>query len=95
MCIRDSYSSFEEDIRALGEHFKNYQMIQRVEILPYHTLGAVSYTHLDVYKRQLLHIIYKKQRLQLLKSIPIYTYIQKVSRLSFKKNLEVFLYSED
>ena len=26
------YSSFEEDIRALGEHFKNYHMIQRVEI---------------------------------------------------------------
>ena len=43
----------------------------------------------------LLHIIYKKQRLQLLKSIPIYTYIQKVSRLSLKKNLELFLYSED
>ena len=40
-------------------------------------------------------IIYKKQRLQLLKSIPIYTYIQKVSRLSLKKNLELFLYSED
>ncbi len=34
------YSSFEEDIRALGEHFKNYHMIQRVEILPYHTLGV-------------------------------------------------------
>ena len=32
---------------------------------------------------------------QLLKSIPIYTYIQKVSRLSLKKNLELFLYSED
>ena len=43
----------------------------------------------------LLHIIYKKQRLQLLKSIPIYTYIQKVSQLSLKKNLELFLYSED
>ena len=41
------YSSFEEDIRALGEHFKNYHMIQRVEI-------PVSYTHLDVYKRQFL-----------------------------------------
>ncbi len=37
------YSSFEEDIRALGEHFKNYQMIQRVEILPYHTLGVHKY----------------------------------------------------
>ncbi|MDE5678559.1 pyruvate formate-lyase-activating protein [Phocaeicola sp.] len=38
-----SYSAFEEDIRALGEHFKTYQMIQRVEILPYHTLGVHKY----------------------------------------------------
>lgn len=37
------YSAFEEDIRALGEHFRNYQMIQRVEILPYHTLGVHKY----------------------------------------------------
>ena len=36
-------SDFEEDIRALGEHFKDYKMIQRVEILPYHTLGAHKY----------------------------------------------------
>lgn len=37
------YSAFEEDIRALGEHLKNYQMIQRVEVLPYHTLGVHKY----------------------------------------------------
>lgn len=37
------YSSFEEDIRTLGEHFKDYQMIQRIEILPYHTLGVHKY----------------------------------------------------
>ena len=37
------YSDFEEDIRALGEHFRNYCMIQRVEILPYHTLGVNKY----------------------------------------------------
>lgn len=37
------YSAFEEDIRALGEHFKDYQMIQRIEILPYHTLGVHKY----------------------------------------------------
>ena len=41
------YSSFEEDIRALGEHFKNYQMIQRVEILPYHTLGVHKYEAME------------------------------------------------
>ena len=36
-------SDFEEDIRQLGEHFKDYKMIQRVEILPYHTLGMHKY----------------------------------------------------
>ena len=39
-------SDFEEDIRALGEHFRNYQMLQRVEILPYHTLGKHKYESL-------------------------------------------------
>ena len=37
------YSAFEEDMRALGEHFKDFQMIRRVEILPYHTLGVHKY----------------------------------------------------
>jgi pyruvate formate lyase activating enzyme len=37
------YSNAEEDIRSLGEHFKDYQMIQRIEILPYHTLGVHKY----------------------------------------------------
>ena len=36
-------SDFEEDIRALGEHFRNFKMLQRVEILPYHTLGIHKY----------------------------------------------------
>ena len=36
-------SDFEEDIRSLGEHFKEYKMIQRVEVLPYHTLGIHKY----------------------------------------------------
>ena len=39
-------SDFEEDIRALGEHFKNYKMLQRIEILPYHTLGIHKYESL-------------------------------------------------
>ena len=37
------YSYFKEDIEALGEHFKDYRMIERVEILPYHTLGVHKY----------------------------------------------------
>ena len=39
-------SDAEEDIRALGEHFKDYKMIRRVEILPYHTLGIHKYESL-------------------------------------------------
>ena len=41
------YSDFEEDIRAMGQHFKAYQMIQKVELLPYHTLGAHKYESLE------------------------------------------------
>ena len=37
------YSAIEEDIRALGTHFGSYKMLQRVEILPYHTLGVHKY----------------------------------------------------
>lgn len=37
------YSDFEEDIRLLGETLGQYKMIQRVEILPYHTLGVHKY----------------------------------------------------
>ena len=37
------YSYFKEDIEALGKHFKDYRMIERVEILPYHTLGVHKY----------------------------------------------------
>lgn len=40
------YSDFEEDIMAMGEHFHGYKMIQRVEILPYHTLGVNKYASL-------------------------------------------------
>lgn len=36
-------SDSEKDIRALGEHFKDYRMLRKVEILPYHTLGKHKY----------------------------------------------------
>ena len=42
------YSYFREDIEAMGEHFKNYQMIERVEILPYHTLGVHKYEAMNL-----------------------------------------------
>lgn len=37
------YSDREEHIRALGEHFGRYKQLQRIEILPYHTLGVHKY----------------------------------------------------
>ncbi len=37
------YSDAEEDIRALGERLGGYRSIERVELLPYHTLGVHKY----------------------------------------------------
>ena len=31
------------DLEALGEHFKDYKHLERVELLPYHTLGVHKY----------------------------------------------------
>ena len=36
-------SDAEADIRALGERLGGYRMIERVELLPYHTLGVHKY----------------------------------------------------
>jgi len=41
------YSDFEEDLRAFGEHFRHYDNIDRVEILPYHTYGIHKYEVLN------------------------------------------------
>jgi len=41
------YTDFEEDIIALCEHIKSHSMIQRIEILPYHTLGMHKYESLN------------------------------------------------
>jgi pyruvate formate lyase activating enzyme len=40
------YSDRTEDIRALGEHFRGYEQLQRVEVLPYHPRGAHKYAAL-------------------------------------------------
>lgn len=37
------YSAFEEDIHALGNRLRDCKMLQRIEILPYHTLGVHKY----------------------------------------------------
>lgn len=43
-----TYSDREADLRALGEHFKGYRMLERVEILPYHTLGVHKYKAMGI-----------------------------------------------
>jgi pyruvate formate lyase activating enzyme len=40
------YSDEESDLVSLGEHFEKYQHIDRMEILPYHTLGTHKYAKL-------------------------------------------------
>lgn len=42
------YSAFKEDMEALGEHFKDYKQIERVEILPYHILGVHKYEAMNM-----------------------------------------------
>lgn len=37
------YSDFEEDLHKVGEHFKDFENIDRFEILPYHTYGKHKY----------------------------------------------------
>ena len=36
----------EEGLRRTADFIRSLKTVQRVEVLPYHTLGPVSYTHL-------------------------------------------------
>ena len=36
-------TDFPEDLHALGRHFKDFRMLRKVDILPYHTLGVHKY----------------------------------------------------
>ena len=48
MCIRDSYNKTEvENIKK-----KAAELSEEIDVLLVCGIGAVSYTHLDVYKRQ-------------------------------------------
>ena len=46
MCIRDSF------ITGLSSHCRDLLVSKEAATLPLLEVGAVSYTHLDVYKRQ-------------------------------------------
>lgn len=38
----------EADLEALGRHISAYQVVQKVEVLPYHTMGAYKYQQLGI-----------------------------------------------
>lgn len=40
------FTDGEEYLRRLGERFKDYDQVERIEILPYHTLGVYKYAEL-------------------------------------------------
>ena len=56
MCIRDRYNSHDKETggRAIMTKGRKTTFEERVEIVQY-CIKPVSYTHLDVYKRQVLH----------------------------------------
>ena len=59
MCIRDSRRSVLEKVQTFNENFKvseDWDFWARVSAagFKFHYMKAVSYTHLDVYKRQAL-----------------------------------------
>ena len=41
-------SDAEADLCALGEHFRDYKQIERVELLPYHRLGVHKYEAMGI-----------------------------------------------
>ena len=38
----------EEQLRALGEHLRGYSCVEKVQVLPYHTMGVSKYEKLGV-----------------------------------------------
>ena len=46
--LMPEYTDNFEHIELLGQHFKDYKCIDRIEILPYHTLGVHKYDNLNI-----------------------------------------------
>ena len=38
----------EEQLRALGQHLRDFENVERIDVLPYHTLGVSKYEQLGV-----------------------------------------------
>ena len=85
------YSDFEHDIRQLGEHLGTYRMIQRVEILPYHTLGVHKYEAMD--KEYLLKGVKENTPEQIEKAEKLfrqYFRTVQINELIIKKGMRVY-----
>lgn len=46
--LMPGYTDQDQNFRLLAEHFQNYKHLQRVEILPYHTMGVYKYKELGI-----------------------------------------------
>lgn len=54
--LMPEFSNDINHLEMMGNHFKEYKMVERIEILPYHTLGVHKYTELGLeYKAKEIH----------------------------------------
>ena len=46
--IVPGWTDKETDLHRLGEYISNYQTVEKIEILPYHTMGVYKYQELGI-----------------------------------------------